>query len=59
MDLTINIYYTGENVLKNRFNIPQELIPVCLLPLGYKTDDCPLNPLHNIRKNIDEIIEYK
>lgn len=33
--------------------------PVCLLPLGYKTDDCPVNQLHNRRKNIEEIVEYK
>ena len=27
--------------------------------LGYKAEDCPMNPLHNIRKSIEDIIEYK
>ena len=48
-----------ENILREEFNIPNEYIPVCLLPLGYKTDDCPINPLHDKRKNIEEIVEYK
>ncbi len=48
-----------EDILRNEFDIPNEYIPVCLLPLGYKTDDCPVNPLHEKRKNIEEIVEYK
>ena len=49
----------NEAILRDEFNIPDEYIPVCLLPLGYKADDCPINPLHNKRKNINDIIEYK
>ena len=48
-----------ENVLKDEFNISNDLIPVCLIPLGYKTEDCPENPLHTKRKNIEDIVEYK
>ena len=48
-----------ENVLRENFSIPTEYIPVCLLPLGYKAVDCPINPLHEKRKNIEEIVEYK
>ena len=48
-----------ENILRNEFNIPSEYIPVCLLPLGYKSVDCPINPLHEKRKNIEDIVEYK
>ncbi|MBR1416480.1 MAG: nitroreductase family protein [Bacilli bacterium] len=48
-----------EDILREEFNIPSEYIPVCLLPLGYKTDDCPINPLHEKRKNIEDIVEYK
>lgn len=47
------------DILRNEFDIPNEYIPVCLLPLGYKTEDCPVNPLHEIRKNIEELVEYK
>lgn len=48
-----------ENILKEEFNIPRNYIPICLLPLGYKTDDCPINLLHERRKNIENIVEYK
>ncbi len=48
-----------ENVLRSEFEIPSKLVPVCLLPLGYKDTDCPVNPLHKIRKNISELVEYK
>ena len=48
-----------ENILRKEFSIPSEYIPVSLLPLGYKAVDCPINPLHEIRKNIKDIVEYK
>ena len=47
------------NILREEFNISNELVPVCLLPLGYKAEDCPMNPLHNIRKPIEDIVEYR
>lgn len=48
-----------ENILREEFDIPNELTPVLLMPLGYKADDCPMNPLHDKRKSLEEIIEYK
>ena len=48
-----------ENILRKEFSIPNNYIPVCLLPMGYKTDDCPINPLHEKRKKLEDIIEYK
>ena len=56
-NICIEAFY--ENILRKEFSIPEELVPVCLLPLGYKAEDCPMNPLHNIRKSIEDIIEYK
>ena len=48
-----------ENILRAEFNITEEYTPVCLLPLGYKSEDCPINPLHDKRKSIDDLVEYK
>ncbi len=48
-----------ENILREEFEIPNELTPVFLMPLGYKAADCPMNPLHDKRKALEEIIEYK
>ena len=45
--------------VKNEFEIPDNIIPVCLLPLGYKDINCPKSPNHSMRKSIDNIIEYK
>ena len=47
-----------EKVLREEFSLPSNLVPVALLPLGYKTDDCPVSPNHNKRKELDEIVEY-
>ena len=47
------------DVLKEEFDIPEYLEPVCLLPLGYKSKLCPPSPLHKIRKKITDLVEYK
>ena len=47
------------NILRDEFKISSELTPVCLLPIGYKEIDCPENPMHKIRKDIKEIVEYR
>ena len=47
------------NVIREEFEIPENLIPVCLLPLGYKSKICPPSPFHKIRKSLDKIVEYK
>ncbi len=48
-----------KDVLINEFNIPEGIEPICLLPMGIKTEDCPDNPNHNVRKELTEIVEYK
>ena len=44
------------NKVKSLFSIKEE--PICLIPLGHKTDDYVPSPMHNNRKNIEEIVEY-
>ena len=48
-----------EKILREELKIPNDLTPICLLPLGYKSNDCPMNPMHSIRKSIEELVEYK
>lgn len=50
--------FDGET-LRTEFDIPDNLVPVCLLPIGYRSKLCPPSPFHNIRKKIDELVEYK
>jgi nitroreductase len=47
------------DIIKSEFNLPDNLQPVCLLPMGYKAEDCPMNPMHNVRKNLNEIVEER
>ncbi len=42
--------------VKELFNLSFE--PICLLPLGYHTDDYKPSPMHSIRKDITELVEY-
>ena len=47
-----------ENILREEFNIPNNLKPVCLLPVGYRAMDCPSSPFHDTRKQVEEMTEY-
>ena len=47
-----------ENVLREEFNIPDKLVPVALIMLGYRSDDCPYSANHDKRKKLDEIVQY-
>ena len=44
--------------LKKLLNLDNNIEPICLIPLGYKTEDYPGNPNHKIRKKLTEIVEY-
>jgi nitroreductase len=55
----IFIEYFDTNKIIELFDIPSNLKPVCLLPMGYKAALCPPSPLHKIRKNIDSLVEYR
>lgn len=47
-----------EDILKSEFDIPDELIPVALIMLGYRSDDCPYSANHDIRKPIEDIVHF-
>ena len=46
------------NILKKELNIPDNILPVCLLPVGYRADDCPASRNFHNRKPIENITEY-
>lgn len=48
----------NSNELKQVFNLSKNIEPVCLLMLGHKTSDCPANPMHKVRKPLDETVKY-
>lgn len=44
--------------LKKQFDLEENIEPICLMPIGYKTDDYNGNPSHNQRKDLKDIVEY-
>ncbi len=47
-----------KNEAKDVFGLDDNIEPVCIINLGYRADDCPENPLHHQRKNINEMVKY-
>ena len=49
--------FDGE-VLREEFNLSDNIVPICLLPIGYKDESCPESPNHNKRKDLTDLVEY-
>ena len=47
------------DILRREFELPENIVPVCLLPLGYRSDTCPTSRNHGVRKELAELVEYK
>ena len=43
---------------KKEFNLDDNIEPICMMPLGYRTDDYKGNPMHLVRKELKETVEY-
>lgn len=46
------------NILKQEFSLKEELLPICLLPIGYREVGCSESPNHKIRKSLEETVIY-
>ncbi len=44
--------------VQKEFNLPSNVVPICLIPLGYASDDYEESPLHNQRKELSETTIY-
>ena len=40
------------------FNLKENIIPICIMPIGYREDKCQTSPMHNKRKELNETVEY-
>lgn len=45
-------------LIRKEFAIPDNIVPVALLPLGYPAKDATQHPLHSRRKPIEETVFY-
>lgn len=52
---TCFVKYFDPKVLASVFAFPENIVPICLIPMGYKADDYKGNPAHTERKTINEI----
>lgn len=51
-------WFNSEEIRKS-FNLPENIKPVCLLPIGYAKDDAkPKEGFHDVRRSIDEEVTY-
>ena len=44
--------------VRKLYELPENIIPVAILPVGYKSNDAVPNPLHNKRLRKDETVFY-
>lgn len=52
------IKWFNHDLVSREFNLPQNVKPICLLPLGYKKDTYFPTSLHNEKKDLKEIVKY-
>lgn len=60
-DLGLGTTWVGHfdpEAIRSAFEIPDFLIPVALLPLGYPREDCIPHKLHGIRHDADHTVFY-
>lgn len=60
-DLGLGTTWVGHfdpNAVINNFNVTDDLEPVCILPLGYPSEDAEPNPRHFERKDITNTVFY-
>lgn len=52
------IRYFDARKISQEFNLDQNIRPIFLLPIGYKSDKVTPSPSHNDKKELNEIVEY-
>jgi len=50
------VMYFDPDALKAEFELPDHLVPVALLVMGYPAEDAQVNPLHEQTKPIEELV---
>mgnify|MGYP003290049976 CR=1 FL=1 len=50
-------YFNSQDV-QTEFSLPENIKPICLLAIGYATDDSKPSPRHYVKLPLDELIKY-
>ena len=48
----------GNEELAKKFDLPEEIEPVCVLPLGYRSPEDHGSAMHDQRKEITKLVEF-
>ena len=46
------------SILKSELGLPESILPVCLIPIGYRAEDCPVSRNFHNRKSLNDIVKY-
>lgn len=52
------VMYFDPEAITHEFDLPDHLIPVALLVMGYPATDAQVNPLHHQTKALEEMVTY-
>ena len=50
--------YFSTTKIEETFNLPENEKSVLIMPLGYKDDSCVISPMHDKKKELEEIVKY-
>lgn len=52
------IRWFNANDVQKEFLLPENIKPICLLAIGYKSEESTPSPMHFKKKELNELIEY-
>lgn len=56
---TVWVRAFNSEAVKKEFNLPENIKPICMLPIGYKADDCKPNEIYHFsRNNLEDEVTY-
>lgn len=47
-----------KDIIRKEFKLTENIEPICLIPLGYRTDDYKESPMHSKRKELSQTTRY-
>lgn len=56
---TCLVGYFNPQSLAQALTLPENIVPVLVMPFGYAAKDCEPSPKHTDRKPLDQIVEYR
>lgn len=56
---TCLVGYFNPQSLSVALELPENIVPVLVMPFGYAAKDCEPSPKHTDRKTLEEIVEYR